>query len=106
MNWPQSLAFRPAAAAPAQAPRMDWANRRRRTPGHCLIGEPTGGVDVVCVSVGGGVGAGVPPCNIIQAPMLPAMTTTPASARIRDRFDFFGAAAPRCKRTKTTPCFQ
>ena len=50
-------------------------------------------MDVVCVSVGGGVGAGVPPCNIIQAPMLPAMTTTPASARIRDRFDFFGAAA-------------
>jgi hypothetical protein len=24
--------------------------------------------------------------------MLPAMTTTPASARIRDRFDFFGTA--------------
>ena len=39
------------------------------------------------------------PCNMNQAPMLPAMTTRPASPRIKDRFDSFGAAATGARAT-------
>ena len=48
---------------------------------------------MLCVSVGGDVTVGAPLCNSIHAPMLPTMTTIPASARIIERFDFFGADA-------------